>query len=99
MTLVEGVAPAALAGLPLPDAVFVGGGGDAALYQALLPMLPPGTRLVANGVTLETETVLAACHAQHGGSLLRIELAQAEPLGGMRGWQPARPVVQWSVVL
>lgn len=99
MTLVEGVAPAALAGLPLPDTVFVGGGGDAALYQTLLPMLPPGTRLVANGVTLETETVLAACHAQHGGSLLRIELALAEPLGGMRGWQPARPVVQWSVVL
>ncbi|MDD8024454.1 MAG: precorrin-6y C5,15-methyltransferase (decarboxylating) subunit CbiE [Paracoccaceae bacterium] len=99
MTLIEGRAPGALAGLPLPDAVFVGGGGDAELYQTLLPMLSPGTRLVANSVTLETESVLAACHAQHGGTLMRIELAQAEALGGMRGWKPARPVVQWSVML
>jgi precorrin-6Y C5,15-methyltransferase (decarboxylating) len=30
---------------------------------------------------------------------LRIELAQAAPLGTMRGWQPLRPVVQWSVTL
>ena len=36
-------------------------------------------------------------HAQRGGSLLRIDLAQAAPLGRMRGWDAARPVVQWSV--
>jgi precorrin-6Y C5,15-methyltransferase (decarboxylating) len=51
-----------------------------------------------HGVTLETETLLLHAHARHGGDLLRIELAQAAPLGSMRGWQPARPVVQWSVV-
>ena len=27
---------------------------------------------------------------------MRIELAHAEPLGGFTGWQPQRPVVQWS---
>ena len=59
--------------------------------------LPAGTRLVANGVTLETESLLASQHAQRGGSLLRIDLAQAAPLGRMRGWDAARPVVQWSV--
>lgn len=57
--------------------------------------LPPWTRIVANAVTLETETQLAALHAAHGGRLMRIELAEAAPLGGYRGWQPARPVVQW----
>ena len=79
--------------------VVIAGGGNAALYDALLPALPAGTRLVANGVTLETEALLAQLHAAHGGSLLRIELAQAAPLGTMRGWQPLRPVVQWSVTL
>ena len=96
--LVEGRAPEALRDLPAPDAVFVGGGGDAALYAALWPLLPAGCRLVANGVTLETEAQLAACHARYGGHLLRADMAEATALGGFRGWTAARPVVQWSVV-
>ncbi len=99
MQIVHGRVPEAWAGHPLPDVVFVGGGGNATLYDALLPILPAGTRLVANGVTLETEALLTRLHADHGGHLLRIQLAQAAPLGGMRGWQPLRPVVQWSVTL
>lgn len=97
LDVTEGRAPVALAGLPAPDAVFIGGGGDAALYDHLWPMLPPGCRLVANGVTLETEAVLAGCHARFGGQLMRVDLAEATPLGGFRGWTAARPVVQWSV--
>lgn len=98
LRVVAGHAPDALAGLPSPDAVFIGGGGDAALHDALWPMLPSGARLVANAVTLETETVLTARHAAHGGTLMRFDMAEAMPLGGFRGWQTARPVVQWSVV-
>ena len=82
-----------------PDAVFVGGGGTPALFEHLFEILPAGTRLVANGVTLETESLLTHLHASRGGDLMRIELAQATPLGAMRGWQPARAIVQWSVVL
>ncbi len=93
----QGAAPQALADLPEPDAVFVGGGASAALFDMLWPVLPPGARLVANAVTLETEALLADRHARHGGDLTRIEFARAAPLGGMRGWQPARPVVQWAV--
>ena len=78
--------------------MFIGGGGNAALYDHLWKILPAGTRLVANGVTLETESLLAQQHAQHGGSLLRIDLAQSAPLGRMRGWDATRPVVQWSVI-
>ncbi|MDO9236137.1 MAG: precorrin-6y C5,15-methyltransferase (decarboxylating) subunit CbiE [Aquabacterium sp.] len=88
-----------LAGLPTPQAIFVGGGFDMALFTALQSIAPTGCRLVVNSVTLETESTLLQLHAQHGGALLRIELAQAAPLGRMRGWQPSRPVVQWSVTL
>lgn len=97
LRVIEGRAPAALDGLPAPDAVFIGGGGDAALYDALWPLLPRGCRVVANGVTLETEAQLAACHARYGGHLLRIDLAEAADLGRFRGWASARPVVQWTV--
>ncbi len=97
LTVVEARAPAGLAGLPSPDAVFVGGGGNAALYASLWPQLASGCRLVANAVTLETEALLVALQGQHGGSLTRIDMAVAEPLGRMQGWATARPVVQWSV--
>jgi precorrin-6Y C5,15-methyltransferase (decarboxylating) len=29
---------------------------------------------------------------------MRIDIAEAAPLGRMQGWVPARPVVQWSVI-
>lgn len=99
MQVIEGRAPDVLSDLPPPDALFMGGGGDAALYEALWPLLPAGCRVVANGVTLETEAQLAACHARFGGQFLRVELAEATPLGGFRGWTAARPVVQWSVTV
>ena len=98
MQVLEGAAADLIADQPLPDAVFIGGGTKKPLLETLFDMLNPGTRLVANGVTLETESLLAEMHQTHGGALLRIELAQAGPLGTMRGWNPTRPVVQWSVL-
>lgn len=92
-----GRAQALIATLPRPDAVFVGGGADPALFEALWSLLAPGTRLVAHAVTLETEALLSAWHGRAGGQLLRIELAEATPLGRKRGWRAAFPVVQWSV--
>lgn len=97
LTVHHGAAPAALHGLPRPDAVFIGGGGNAALYAALWSLIPRGTRLVANAVTLETESLLIQLQSQKGGSLTRIDIATAEPLGSMQGWSAARPVVQWSM--
>ncbi len=35
--------------------------------------------------------------ARHGGRLMRVDIAEAQPLGRMRGWTAVRPVVQWSV--
>ncbi len=99
LTVIEGTAPDALRGLAPPNAIFVGGGFNATLFEALKTRAAPVCRLVVNAVTLETEAVLAMLHAAQGGDMLRIELAHAAPLGRMRGWVPARPVVQWSVVL
>lgn len=56
----------------------------------------PAARLVVNAVTLETEALLAGLHAERGGSLIRLALEEAAPLGRMRGWTPARSVTQWS---
>lgn len=81
-----------------PDAVFIGGGLSQALLEALWARLPVGTRLVANAVTLESEALLAQWQCRAGGSLLRIELADAVPLGSRHGWKARYPVVQWSVV-
>ncbi|UWR77168.1 precorrin-6y C5,15-methyltransferase (decarboxylating) subunit CbiE [Phaeobacter inhibens] len=97
MRAVPGKAPDVLQGHPLPDCVFIGGGGSQALLDYLWEILPDGTRLVANGVTLETETLLMQAHAARGGHLLKAEIAEAGPLGSMRDWQRARPVIQWSV--
>ena len=93
----QGKALDVLAHLPDPDVVFVGGGADVVLVSALWARLPMGARLMMNAVTLESEALLYACHAQHGGDLWRYDVAQAAPLGGKQGWQAARPVVQWSV--
>lgn len=86
-----------LTDLPLPDAVFIGGGADLAGIETVVVTAPPGTRIVANAVTLESEAALIEAQARFGGDLLRIDLATAGPLGRMRGWNHARPVVQWSV--
>lgn len=98
LVLRQGRAPDVLAGLPLPDAVFIGGGVDQTLLEALWLIVPQGTRIVVNGVTLEAESLFARWQAEVGGSLLRIELAEASALGSKRGWRAAMPVVQWSVV-
>lgn len=99
LEIVIGTAPDVLPSGALPDAVFIGGGLSQALLDALWAHLPGGTRLVANAVTLESEALLALWHGRKGGDLLRIELADAAPLGGRHGWRARYPVVQWSVTL
>lgn len=94
LTVVEGEAPAALAGLEPPDAIFLGGGAGDAL-DPTLAALKPGGRFVANAVTLETEALLLARHASLGGEMIRLAVSRAEPVGGLTGWRAAMPVTQW----
>jgi precorrin-6Y C5,15-methyltransferase (decarboxylating) len=97
LEVVEGHAPEALTGLPRPDAVFVGGGATTPLLlDTCWEALAPGGRLVVTAVTVQSEAVLADWHARFGGSLTRISVAHAAPVGGFTGWKPAMPVTLWS---
>jgi len=98
LNVLQAAAPANLAMLPQPHAVFVGGGGNQALFTAVWDIIPTGCRVVANAVTLESESLLIQLCAQYGGALMRAEIAHAAPLGRMRGWHSLRPIVQWSAV-
>jgi len=96
LEIVEGIAPAVLASLATPDAIFVGGGaGESGALDAAARALRPGGRLVVNAVTLETEALLLARHAALGGELIRIAISRAEPVGEKTGWRAAMPVTQW----
>ncbi len=96
LAVVTGRAPAALADLPPPDAVFVGGGvSEPGLIEAVCAALRPGGRCVANAVTLEGEAALLAAFAARGGALRRLSVARADPVGGLHGWRAAMPVTQW----
>ncbi|GEP10025.1 precorrin-6y C5,15-methyltransferase (decarboxylating) subunit CbiE [Methylobacterium gnaphalii] len=96
VSVVEGEAPAAFAGLQPPDAVFVGGGvSHPGILAAGREALRSGGRLVANAVTLESEAVLLAAFAETGGDLRRLSVAKASPVGGLTGWRQAMPVTQW----
>ncbi|MFD0296086.1 precorrin-6y C5,15-methyltransferase (decarboxylating) subunit CbiE [Streptomyces sp. NPDC127118] len=98
LRVVTGPAPGNLTRLPTPDAVFIGGGLTVpGLLDTCWDALPPGGRLVANTVTLESEALLAEAHREHGGELVRLAVAHAVPVGGFTGWRQAMPVTQWSV--
>jgi precorrin-6Y C5,15-methyltransferase (decarboxylating) len=99
LRVVPGRAPGALARLPAPDAVFVGGGATwDGLLDACLRVLGPGGRLVVHGVTLETERLLAGLYADHGGELIRLSVEHAAPVGSFTGWTPSRTVTQWTLL-
>ncbi|MFQ6553570.1 precorrin-6y C5,15-methyltransferase (decarboxylating) subunit CbiE [Aestuariibius insulae] len=98
LDLVEGKAPEVLEGLDPPDAIFIGGGLSAGVFDAAWEALRPLGRLVANAVTLESEAELVRLHGVHGGELVRLQVHRAEPVGRFSGWRPGMPVVQWSLV-
>ncbi len=94
-----GAAPAALDGLPPPDAVFLGGGATApGVIEAAWSALPPGGRLVANSVTTETDAVLLAARATLGGTLTRIGIERLDRIGTMHAFRPAMTVTQLAAV-
>jgi precorrin-6Y C5,15-methyltransferase (decarboxylating) len=98
LSIVEGAAPAALRGLPPPDAIFVGGGATAeGVLAAAWAALPAGGRMVVNSVTIETQAALIQRYTTFGGALKTIQISHADPVGGFHGMRPAMPVTQWAV--
>ncbi len=99
LKIIHGKAPSSLKDLPTPDAIFIGGGVTAAgLFDICWNALRPGGRLVANVVTVEGEQTLFKWYEQVGGSLTRIAIQRAEPIGKFLGWRAMSPVTQWMVI-
>lgn len=86
----------ALAHLPAPHAVFVGGGVTPGVLGAAWDALPDAGRLVAHSVTAEGDGVLLDAHRRLGGELTRIAVESAEPIGRFTGFKPARTVTVWA---
>jgi precorrin-6B C5,15-methyltransferase / cobalt-precorrin-6B C5,C15-methyltransferase len=99
LQIVAGTAPTALTDLPVPDAIFIGGGLTApGLLDRCWTALRPGGRLVVNAVTIESEQIVWAGYQQWGGELSRMAVQRAEPIGKFLGWKAMAPIVQWTVV-
>ncbi len=68
------------------------------LLEACWRALAHGGRLVANAVSLEGLSRLAAFRTQAGGELTRLAVARAEAVGGFTGFRPLLEVVQYQGV-
>jgi precorrin-6B C5,15-methyltransferase / cobalt-precorrin-6B C5,C15-methyltransferase len=91
-------APASFQFVASPSVIFVGGGvSQPGLLEACWERLADGGRLVANAVTVESETVLAQWYSRLGGELSKFQHYRGEPVGGFTGWRPSMPVTQWVV--
>jgi len=99
LQIVTGIAPEVLKDLPLPDAIFIGGGltsGD--LLQTCWNALNPGGRLVSNVVTIEGEKKLLDWQSEYGGDLSRLNISHVEKIGKFEGWKELRSVTQLSLI-
>ena len=100
LEVVHGEAPEALASLPRPDAIFIGGGASRpGVLDAALAALDPGGRLVVHAVTHQTEALLIDRYSRLGGELTRHQVETAGPIGTFTGWTPARAITQWALTI
>ena len=99
LTVQQGEASEALEPLPVPDAVFIGGGLTVGgLVETCWARLVPGGTLVANAVTVAGEAVLADWCTRHDGFMTRLAVSRARPVGRHLAWRPLMPVTQLTLV-
>ena len=95
MTPVQGRAPEALAGLPAPDVVFIGGtgGGMAGVVDAALAR-SPSARICISAIALETLSAAAAALTAHGlaAQVTQIAVSRTRPAGGLHLLMANNPV-------
>ncbi|HUY87852.1 MAG TPA: precorrin-6y C5,15-methyltransferase (decarboxylating) subunit CbiE [Pirellulales bacterium] len=88
VTVVHGIAPAALAELPAPDAVFIGGSGGemSEIIRLCRERLSPGGRLVINVATLEN---LGQAPAQ---DVTLVQISRTRPILDLHRFEALNPV-------
>lgn len=96
VSVVEGAAPEALAELPAPTAVFIGGSGGKleAILRFVLNRAAPNARLAANFTILENLTLALKTLRETGydPSVTEIDLAYGRGIGGGTRFDPINPV-------
>lgn len=96
LRVVHGEAPGALAGLPAPDRVFIGGsGGSLPTILAAVKAANANVRVVVNAITLET--LAEAMEAMQAQGYARVECTQvqasrARPVGAYHMMTAQNPV-------
>ena len=96
LEIVQGEAPGALGGLPVPDKAFIGGssGNMDGIVEKLLS-LNQGVRIVANAVTLETLHQIMESFAKHGlytEDVTCVNIAKAKKTGAYHMMTAHNPV-------
>jgi precorrin-6Y C5,15-methyltransferase (decarboxylating) len=92
---VQGEMPKALADLPDPDRIFMGGGArDARVLEIGLARLKPGGRLVIHAILLETLETVRTTLEDHGltWSLIQLAGSLSDPVAGATRLKPLNPV-------
>ena len=99
--VVHGLAPAALEGLPEPDAVFVGGskGAMSEVIDVALARLKPGGRLVVNAITLDNVAEAYQGFRARGllPELVVASCSRGEPLARYLRYEAQNPVHIFAV--
>jgi precorrin-6Y C5,15-methyltransferase (decarboxylating) len=95
---VHGTAPGALAGLPAPDRIFIGGSGSflTEILEACCQVLRPEGVMVVAIATLENLAELVAWGQTHAAEwtyrMLQIQVARSVPVGDFTRFAPQNPV-------
>ena len=96
IVMIQGEAPAALAALPEPDAVFVGGSGGEleAILGLAYDRLRPGGRLVVNLATVERLATCLAWARRRGMSpeVVQLAVSRGKDILGLTRLQAENPV-------
>lgn len=96
LTVVEGMAPEALAGLPAPDAVFIG--GTKGRLEPILDAIPKenrSVRICISAVTMETVSEALRCmekKALRNVNACQIGVTRLRPVGGLHMLQAQNPI-------
>lgn len=94
--IVAGTAPEALADLPAPDALFIGGSsGSLAEIVAIALQKNPHVRIVINAITLETVAAATNCFCKYqldNTSIAQLSVARAKVVGSHHMMMGQNPV-------
>ena len=101
VTVIEGRAPDALAALPTPDAIFIGGskGSMDEIIGIALDRLSPGGHLVANAITLENAAEAYSAFRTRGYTpdVTLLQVSRAEPLARYMRYEAMNPIQIFAV--